>query len=365
MWAFLMRKATTNFAMSSQIVVGGFGTVYKGRLSNGTTVAIKRSKREGLQQDKQQFLNEVRILSQLNHRHLVKLLGCCLENKIAVLVFEYVPNGDLLERLQRKDGKVGLSWRQRLLIATQTADALAYLHSSANPPIYHRDIKSANILLDEHLDAKVADFGISRFAPLGATHVSTVVLQGTIGYIDPENTSLHVTDKSDVYSFGVVLLELISAQSVVDFRRGYEDAGLVSFAVPLINTGDFQRLLDPVLVETFNSETGKDSIVRTGRLAVSCLARRSKNRPTMKQVWKELQTLLSLLQADAISDYIVGCNELEISESGDYNSQDCIPLFSDSSFSGPGIRTDDTGNQIQMADLTVSDLHVCHSGARI
>lgn len=303
-----LRRATSNFSQDFQIGVGGFGTVYAGKFTDGTTVAIKKSKREGTAEDKQQFLNEVRILSQVNHRNLVRLLGCCLENKIALLVFEFVPNGTLQEHLQGRCDRGGshLTWRQRLQIALQTADALAYLHSAANPPIFHRDVKAANILLDDNLHAKVADFGISKLASLEMTHVTMTFIQGTIGYIDPEYyTSYQYTGKSDVYSFGVVLLELISAQAPVDTRRGSEDASLVGWALPFIKAGNLADIIDPEVWDDFDTATGRRSIARVAELAVQCVEPKSKDRPTMRDVWKELQELW--LQPD-VHFNCVSCN---------------------------------------------------------
>ncbi|OAE29340.1 hypothetical protein AXG93_3102s1670 [Marchantia polymorpha subsp. ruderalis] len=288
-----LKRATDNFADGAQIGAGGFGTVYTGKLNDGTMVAIKRSKREGSEDDKQRFLNEVRILSQVNHRYLVKLLGCCMENKVALLVFEYISNGTLQEHLQGKKGSRRLSWKERLHIAVQVADALNYLHSAFDPPIYHRDVKSANILLDEDLHAKVADFGISNLAPMEAsTHVATVAIQGTMGYVDPEYyTSFQLTGKSDVYSFGVVLLELISAQSAIDFQRGPGDASLVTFAASQIKSGDWKGMIDPVLVKSCDYQAERESIMSVGNLALRCVEMRSKDRPEMKVVWNQLQTL--------------------------------------------------------------------------
>lgn len=287
-----LRKATSNFSASFQIGAGGFGTVYTGRLHDGTIVAIKRSRHEASDKYKEQFLNEVKILSQVHHRHLVRLLGCCLENKVAVLVIEYVSNGTLLQHLKGQRGGP-LSWDQRLRVAFQTAEALAYLQSAANPPIFHRDVKSSNILMDENLNAKVADFGISRLATLEATHVSTKVVQGTIGYIDPEYyQSFQLTGKSDVYSFGVVLLELLSAQAAVDMSRGYEDASLVNMALPLITTGQLQILLDPAIVASYDTAEDKNSMDSVANLAVACLSFRARDRPSMMEVVGELQSLL-------------------------------------------------------------------------
>ncbi|CAM6108301.1 unnamed protein product [Calypogeia fissa] len=294
-----LRKATSNFAESAQIGEGGFGIVYTGKLIDGTTVAIKRSKCEGSDRDKDTFLNEVRILSQINHRYLVKLLGCCMESGVALLVFEFIANGTLLEHLQGKLGPKRLSWDQRLNIAVQTSDALNYLHSAASFPIYHRDVKSANILLDGDLNAKVADFGISKLVPLEATHVSTQAIHGTMGYIDPEYyTSYQLNDRSDVYSFGVVLLELISAKPAIDFLRGGDNTGLVSFAMAHMDSGDLHPFIDVALVETYNDLTGRGrkSILDVGKLAMKCLQTRSQDRPSMHNVWKELRNIWFELQ---------------------------------------------------------------------
>ncbi|KAL2620088.1 hypothetical protein R1flu_000293 [Riccia fluitans] len=288
-----LRKATDNFSESAQIGEGGFGTVYVGKLQDGSIVAIKRNKREGTEADKQQFLNEVRILSQVSHRHLVKLLGCCMENKSSLLVFEFVCNGTLQEHLQGKKDSA-LSWKQRLRIAIQAADALNYLHSAAHFPIIHRDVKSANILLTEKLEVKVADFGISKLAPAEAreaTHFSTVAVQGTIGYIDPEYyTRFQLNAKSDVYSFGVVLLELISAQPAINFQRPGAEASLIMYATPLIQKGELDTLIDPVLIASADLQT-RESMTSVGNLALQCLEGRSKVRPDMREVWTELQTI--------------------------------------------------------------------------
>ncbi|KAL2635935.1 hypothetical protein R1flu_007414 [Riccia fluitans] len=292
-----LRRATDNFPESAQIGEGGFGTVYKGQLHDGTVVAIKRSKQKGTEEDRQQFLNEVRILSQVNHRHLVKLLGCCMENKEALLAFEFVPNGTLQEHLKGTRGS-RLSWRQRLQIGLQTAGALNYLHSGASQPIIHRDVKSPNILLTEKLNVKVADFGISKLSPVEKTFVSTARVQGTLGYIDPEYYERsQLTSKSDVYSFGVVLLELISAQSVIDPERPDGDTSIVTFARSLEQKEALATLVDPILRDSCDTET-LESVSRMAALALRCLEPRSKERPNMKEVWVELQALWLRLDSD-------------------------------------------------------------------
>ncbi|KAH0940983.1 LOW QUALITY PROTEIN: hypothetical protein HID58_000620, partial [Brassica napus] len=193
-----LEKATENFSENRVLGQGGQGTVYK----------VKKSK--VIDEDKlQEFINEVVILSQINHRHVVKLLGCCLETEVPMLVYEFIINGNLFKHIHEESDDYAMIWGMRLRIAVDVAGALSYLHTSASSPIYHRDIKSTNILLDEKYRAKVADFGTSRSVTIDQTHWTTVV-SSTVGYLDPEYyQSSQYTEKSDVYSFGVVLVQQI------------------------------------------------------------------------------------------------------------------------------------------------------------
>ncbi|KAL3692189.1 hypothetical protein R1sor_005840 [Riccia sorocarpa] len=282
-----LKRATNDFSAENEIGAGGFGRVYKGMLADGSVVAIKKSIHDGSSSEyKSQFLNEVKILSQVHHRHLVKLLGCCLAGNNALLVFEYVPNGTLQEHLSLTNKRTPLGWDQRLLIAHQTAHALDYLHTSASPPIYHLDVKSANILLDRNLNAKVSDFGISKLAlALEATHVTTMrALQGTFGYMDPELVlKSQLTGKSDVYALGAVLLELITAKAVVDRSRG-ENISLVHWVRSLKRAGGLAEVVDPTILETFTTKDGQESINAVAELALHCLSLQSEDRPSMKLV---------------------------------------------------------------------------------
>nr|XP_007161410.1 hypothetical protein PHAVU_001G066400g [Phaseolus vulgaris]ESW33404.1 hypothetical protein PHAVU_001G066400g [Phaseolus vulgaris] len=279
-----LKKATNNFDESLIVGKGGYGTVFKGLLSNNKVVAIKKSKIVD-QSQVEQFINEVIILSQINHRNVVKLLGCCLETEVPLLVYEFVNNGTLFDYLHKQGEVVNVSWKTRLRIATETAAALSYLHSAASIPIIHRDVKTANILLDETYIAKVSDFGASRLVPLDQTEIATIV-QGTFGYLDPEYMqSSQLTEKSDVYSFGVVLVELLTGEKPFCFNRAEEKRSLtVHFLCSLKE----DRLFDVLQVGILDEEN-KQELMEVAILAARCLRLTGEERPSMKEVAMELE----------------------------------------------------------------------------
>ncbi|XP_016648974.1 PREDICTED: wall-associated receptor kinase-like 6 [Prunus mume] len=282
-----LEKSTDKFNIDRILGQGGQGTVYKGMFADGRVVAIKKSKiiDEG---QLSEFINEVVILSQINHRNVVQLLGCCLETEVPLLVYEFIPNGTLSHYIHERNEDFPLTWKMRLRIATEIAGALSYLHGAASCPIYHRDIKSTNILLDEKYTGKVADFGTSRSIVIGQTHLTTVV-QGTFGYLDPEYfQSSQFTEKSDVYSFGVVLVELLTGLQPVFavIGRSRNRSLATYFNISMQEDRLFDILDARVLME--GSET---EIKLIANLAKRCLSLNGRNRPTMREVAAELEAL--------------------------------------------------------------------------
>ncbi|CAM8892452.1 unnamed protein product [Rhodiola kirilowii] len=281
-----IEKATSGFDIRQRLGTGAYGTVYAGKLHQDEWVAIKKIKHRD-NESIEQVMNEVKLLSSVSHPHLVRLLGCCIENGEQILVYEYMPNGTLSQHLQRERGK-GLPWSVRLRIASETAHAIAYLHSSMNPPIYHRDIKSSNILLDYSFISKVADFGLSRLGLTETSHISTAP-QGTPGYLDPQyHQNFHLSDKSDVYSFGVVLVEIITGMKVVDFSRPHSEVNLAALAIDRIGRGSVDEIIDPFLDPHKDAWT-LCTIHKVAELAFRCLAYQSDARPSMTEVAQELE----------------------------------------------------------------------------
>ncbi|KAK4784531.1 hypothetical protein SAY86_018899 [Trapa natans] len=281
-----LKKATDNFNANRILGKGGQGTVYKGMLDDGSIVAVKKS----VALDEayvEQFINEVSILSQINHRNVVKLLGYCLETEVPLLVYEFIPNGTLYNYLHGPNEESHVPWEVRLRIASEISGALSYLHSAASIPIYHRDIKTSNILLGEGWRAKIADFGTSRYVNLDKSHVTTMV-QGTFGYLDPEFfQSSQYTDKSDVYSFGVVLVELLTGQKPSSSFGERDGNGLAAYFILSVEEGRLPDILDARILNQGN----KQAMVDVAWLAKQCLNTYGRIRPTMKEVAMKLESI--------------------------------------------------------------------------
>lgn len=290
-----IKESTNNFERN--IGSGGFGIVYYGRLKDGKEIAVKVLTNDSYQ-GKREFSNEVSLLSRIHHRQLVQFLGYCQEDERSILVYEYMHNGTLKEHLYGPltRGRV-LNWIKRLEIAEEAAKGIEYLHTGCVPSIIHRDLKTNNILLDKNMKAKVSDFGLSKLAVDGASHVSSVV-RGTVGYLDPEYyISQQLTDKSDVYSFGVILLELISGQEAISSENfGANCRNIAQWAKFRIESGDIQSIIDPTL-----QEYDIQSMWKIAEKALMCVKPHGSMRPSISEVIKEIQDAIVIeKEAEAV-----------------------------------------------------------------
>ncbi|GLT50351.1 hypothetical protein SLA2020_238410 [Shorea laevis] len=284
-----LMEITNGFSRQNVLGEGGFGCVYKGCLPDGRVVAVKQLK-AGSGQGEREFRAEVEIISRVHHRHLVSLVGYCICEHQRLLIYEFVPNQTLEHHLHGKGVPV-LEWTKRMKIAIGSAKGLAYLHEDCHPKIIHRDIKSANILLDDAFEAQaiqVADFGLARLNDTPHTHVSTRVM-GTFGYLAPEYASSgKLTDRSDVFSFGVVLLELLTGRKPVDSTQPLGDESLVEWARPhlihALESGDFGELIDPRLEKHYVER----EVFRMIEAAAACVRHSAAKRPRMVQVIRAL-----------------------------------------------------------------------------
>ncbi|CAM9004134.1 unnamed protein product [Rhodiola kirilowii] len=280
-------KATHHFSSSYKIGEGGFGSVYKARLENGQTVAVKRAKMEHFKSMRNEFSNEVELLSKIDHRNLVRLIGYVDQGDERLIIMEYVPNATLRDHLDGRRGKV-LDFSQRLEIAIDIAHALTYLHLYAEKQIIHRDIKSSNILLTGSFRAKVADFGFAKLsaAETEATHVSTKV-KGTVGYMDPEYMRTYqLSTKSDVYSFGVLLIEILTGRRPVDLKKPQAERVTLRWAFKKYVAGNdgVVEMVDPMMQEVVEVKI----LDKLFGLAIQCAAPIRSDRPDMKIVGEEL-----------------------------------------------------------------------------
>ncbi|CAF2124726.1 probable leucine-rich repeat receptor-like protein kinase At5g49770 [Brassica rapa] len=284
-----LKKCTENFSEANDVGGGGYGKVYRGILPSGQLIAIKRAQ-QGSLQGGLEFKTEIELLSRVHHKNVVRLLGFCFDRSEQMLVYEYIPNGSLRDSLSGKSG-IRLDWTRRLKIALGSGKGLAYLHELADPPIIHRDIKSNNILLDENLTAKVADFGLSKIVgDPEKTHVTTQV-KGTMGYLDPEYYMTNqLTEKSDVYGFGVVMLELLTGKSPIE-RGKYVVREVKTKMNKSRSLYDLQELMDTTIIASSSNLKGFEKYVD---LALRCVEEEGVNRPSMGEVVKEIENIMQL-----------------------------------------------------------------------
>ncbi|KAK3024421.1 hypothetical protein RJ639_043379 [Escallonia herrerae] len=268
---------------------GGFGSVYHGTLTDGQDVAVKVRSATSTQGTRE-FDNELNLLSTIQHENLVPLLGYCCENDQQILVYPYMSNGSLQDRLYGEAAKrKTLDWPTRLSIALGAARGLTYLHTFSGRSVIHRDVKSSNILLDQSMCAKVADFGFSKYAPQEGDSGASLEVRGTAGYLDPEYYSTqHLSAKSDVFSFGVVLLELISGREPLNIHRPRNEWSLVEWAKPYIRNSRIDEIVDPGVKGGYHAE----AMWRIVEVALVCIEPFSAYRPCMSDIVRELEDAL-------------------------------------------------------------------------
>ncbi|KAM0828343.1 hypothetical protein ACQ4PT_067621 [Festuca glaucescens] len=290
-----LEKITNNF--QQVLGRGGFGYVYSGFLEDGTQVAVKLRSHSSNQGVKE-FLAEAEILTRIHHMNLVSMIGYCMDGEYMALVYEYISEGTLQEHIQgsNRNGAC-LSWPQRLRIALESAKGLEYLHKGCNPPIIHRDVKATNILLNAKLEARIADFGLSKAFDRNDHHVSTNTLVGTPGYVDPEyQATMQLTAKSDVYSFGVVLMELVTGKPAI--LREPAPVNIIWWAGQRLAQGNIEAVVDGRM----GGDYDVNSVWKAADIALKCTAYSSIQRPTMTDVVAQLHE----------------CIELENGRAGDY-----------------------------------------------
>ncbi|XP_049404421.1 receptor protein kinase TMK1-like isoform X2 [Solanum stenotomum] len=304
----VLRNVTNNFSEENILGRGGFGTVYKGELHDGTKIAVKRME-SGVMSEKglDEFTSEIAVLTKVRHRHLVALLGYCLDGNERLLVYEYMPQGTVSRYLfnWKDEGINPLEWTRRLIIALDVARGVEYLHGLAQQSFIHRDLKPSNILLGDDMRAKVADFGLVRLAPEGKTSLVTR-LAGTFGYLAPEYAVTgRVTTKIDVFSFGVILMELITGRRALDESQPEESMHLVPwFRRMHINKETFRKAIDHTI--DLDEET-LASVSTVAELAGHCCAREPHQRPDMGHAVNVLSSLAELWKpAEVDEDEIYG-----------------------------------------------------------
>ncbi|KAK1439660.1 hypothetical protein QVD17_05480 [Tagetes erecta] len=280
-----IKAATNNFDVANKIGEGGFGPVYKGVLPDGTLIAVKQLSAKS-RQGNREFLNELGVISALQHKHLVKLHGCCIEGNQLLLAYEYMENNSLARALfGPEEDQLELDWPSRYRICIGIARGLAFLHEESRLKIVHRDIKATNVLLDKNLDAKISDFGLAKLDEEDNTHISTRVA-GTYGYMAPEYALRgYLTDKADVYSYGIVLLEIVSGTANTVDRLKENHFILLDRANDLKTTGDLLELADPRL----DSDYDVQEMMVVINIALACTAIAPNERPTMSSVVSMLE----------------------------------------------------------------------------
>ncbi|KAK4348729.1 hypothetical protein RND71_031484 [Anisodus tanguticus] len=283
-----LQVATDSFSNKNILGRGGFGKVYKGRLADGSLVAVKRLKEERTPGGELQFQTEVEMISMAVHRNLLRLRGFCMTPTERLLVYPYMANGSVASCLrERPPNEPPLDWPTRKRIALGSARGLSYLHDHCDPKIIHRDVKAANILLDEEFEAVVGDFGLAKLMDYKDTHVTTAV-RGTIGHIAPEYLSTgKSSEKTDVFGYGIMLLELITGQRAFDLARlaNDDDVMLLDWVKGLLKEKKLEMLVDPDLQNKY-VEAEVEQLIQ---VALLCTQSNPMDRPKMSEVVRMLE----------------------------------------------------------------------------
>ncbi|ESW15154.1 hypothetical protein PHAVU_007G048900 [Phaseolus vulgaris] len=314
-----IRVATEDFSDSNKLGQGGFGAVYWGRLPNGQIIAVKRLSRDS-GQGHTEFKNEVVLVVKLQHRNLVRLLGFCLEGRERLLVYEFVPNKSLDYFIFDPTMKAQLDWEKRYKIITGIARGVLYLHEDSQLRIIHRDLKASNILLDQEMNPKIADFGMARLVLMDQTQANTSRIVGTYGYMAPEYAMHgHFSVKSDVFSFGVLILEIVSGQKNSGINNGENVEDLLSFAWRNWKEGKAIYIVDPSL-----NSNSRNEMLRCIHIGLLCVQENLVDRPTMANIVLMLNSYSLSLPIPAEPAFYMNSitRSLPEMQSWDYNSRE-------------------------------------------
>ncbi|KAG0586644.1 hypothetical protein KC19_2G106000 [Ceratodon purpureus] len=339
-----LEAGTSNFSPSNVVGRGGGSEVFKGKLPGGRLVAVKRL--NGGPQAVEELLNDVGINTSLLHPHIVPLLGYCVDSSHLILVYDYLPEGNLEDRLHAAGKEVPvLPWRERYKVAVGTAKALDYLHHGTSRPVIHRDVKSSNILLTSDFEAQLSDFGLAKWAPKKASYLLCNDILGTFGYLAPEYFMYgRVNNKTDVYAFGVVLLELITGRSPIDNTKPKGQENLVNWARPLLEEKNLEILVDSRLKGVYDVDQMKRMLLA----ASLCVQQSPRRRPQMSRVLQILCSSHGRLQSIRATSEENTCTDFseEELEEGDIQIEES-PTF--------GKRSRDIQTHLALALLGVDD----------